>query len=84
VHIVAIGVDHTSAPIELRERLACSPRQVSQVLMVSQELMQESVLISTCNRIEIYGVCSDVDEGRSMLLRTLSETRQVSLEELER
>jgi glutamyl-tRNA reductase len=83
VHIVAVGVDHTSAPIELRERLACSPRQVSQVLMVSQELVQESVLISTCNRIEIYGVCSDIDEGRSMLLRTLSETRQVSLEELE-
>jgi len=84
VHIVTIGVDHTSAPIELRERLACSPRQVSQVLMASQGQVQEAVLISTCNRIEIYGVCSEIDEGCSKLLRILSETRQVSVEELER
>ncbi len=84
MHILVAGVDHRSAPIELRERLACSPRQVSQVLMKARELVQESVLISTCNRIEIYAVSTEVEEGRSNLLHILSETRQVSLEELER
>lgn len=83
MHILAVGVDHKSAPIELRERLACSPRQVSQVLMQTKELLQESVLISTCNRIELYAVCSEIEEGRAKLLRILSETRQVNLEELE-
>ncbi|HJT58165.1 MAG TPA: glutamyl-tRNA reductase [Ktedonobacteraceae bacterium] len=83
MHILAVGVDHKSAPIELRERLACSPRQVSQVLMQTKELVQESVLISTCNRIELYAVCSEIEAGRSNLLHILSETRQVNLEELE-
>src|SRR5258706_11540120 len=52
--------------------------------MKAKELVQESVLISTCNRIEIYAVYSEVEEGRSNLLRILSETRQVGLEELEK
>ncbi len=83
MHILAIGVDHRSAPIELRERLACSPRQVSQVLMRAKELVQESVLISTCNRLELYAVCPEIEEGRTNLLRILSESRQISREELE-
>jgi len=52
--------------------------------MKARELVQESVLISTCNRIEIYAVSTEVEEGRSNLLHILSEMRQVSLEELER
>ncbi len=83
MHILAIGVDHRSAPIELRERLACSPRQVSQVLMQAKELVQESVLISTCNRIELYVVCPEIEGGRSNLLHILSESRQVRCEEFE-
>jgi glutamyl-tRNA reductase len=83
VYIIVIGIDHTTAPIALRERLACSLRQVPQVLRAARAVAQESVLLSTCNRIELYAVCADVDEGRTHLLNVLSETRQVSLAELE-
>ncbi len=82
MHIIVVGVDHTSAPIALRERLACSPRQVSQVLRFSQQVMQESILLSTCNRIELYGVCAEVSEGIENLLRVFSESRDVALLEL--
>ncbi|HCP75719.1 MAG TPA: hypothetical protein DIU08_13910, partial [Ktedonobacter sp.] len=82
VHIIVVGVDHTSAPIALRERLACSPRQISQVLRFSQQVMQESILLSTCNRIELYGVCAEVGEGIENLLRVFSESRDVALWEL--
>lgn len=83
MHIVLVGVDHTSAPIEFRERLACSPRQVPQVLQAVRQMVQESVLLSTCNRIELYAVCSEIEEGRAQLLRVLSEVRGMTLAELE-
>jgi glutamyl-tRNA reductase len=83
VYIIVIGVDHTTAPIALRERLACSLRQVPQVLRAARAVAQESVLLSTCNRIELYAVCEHEDEGKANLLRVLSEMREVSLAELE-
>jgi len=76
-------VDHNSAPIALRERLACSQRQVPQLLQVVQQVAQECVLLSTCNRMEVYAVCSDVHEGRTQLIRILSEVRGITLAELE-
>ncbi|GAC1378262.1 MAG: glutamyl-tRNA reductase [Ktedonobacteraceae bacterium] len=79
VHIIVVGVDHTTAPIALREQLACSQRQLSQVLRATQLIVQESVLLSTCNRLELYAVCSNVDESKLSLLQILSETRQVPL-----
>lgn len=83
MYILVVGVDHTTANIALRERLACSPRQVPHVLKLAQQVVQESVLLSTCNRLELYAVCSDAGQARTDLLRTLSETRQIERAELE-
>lgn len=83
MHIVVVGVDHTTAPIAVRERLACSHRQVPQILRTVQQVAQEGVLLSTCNRIELYAVCSEAHEGKMELLRILSENRQIALSELQ-
>lgn len=83
MHIVLVGADHTSAPIALRERLVCSPRQVPQVLQVMRQVVQECVLLSTCNRMEVYAVCSDVEAGRMQLLQILGEACKVTLAELD-
>jgi len=83
VHIVLIGVDHVSAPIALRERLVCSQRQVPQLLQAVRQSAQECVLLSTCNRMEVYAVYSELDEGRTQLLQILSEVREITLAELE-
>jgi len=83
MHIIVVGVDHTTAPIALREQLACSPCQIPQVLEAARRTVQESVLLSTCNRLELYALCSEADEGRTALLRVLSEMRQVELAALQ-
>lgn len=83
MHILVVGVDSTTAPIALRERLSCSQRQIPAVLRAARQVGQESVLVSTCNRFELYLVCQEVAEGRSNLLQVLSETRQIALSELE-
>ena len=83
MHIIVVGVDHTTAPIALRERLACSARYIPQQLQATREVASECVFLSTCNRVELYAVCTDAVQGRLDLLRVLSETRQVPLAELE-
>lgn len=83
MHIIVVGVDHTTATLALREQLACSPCQIPQVLEAARQVAREGVLLSTCNRLELYALCSEVDEGRTGLLRVLSETRQVELAALQ-
>jgi glutamyl-tRNA reductase len=82
VHIICIGVDHTSAPIALRERLACSPDQVPQVLAAARRFARECVLLSTCNRLELYAVCQELDGSAALLQSLISEERKVPLPEL--
>ncbi len=82
MHIVVAGVDHTTASIALRERLSCSSRRIPQVLSATNALMQESVLLSTCNRIELYAVCAEVEEGKAHLLHVLGTINDVPQEEL--
>lgn len=82
MHIILVGVDHTTAPIALRERLAFVPRQIPSTLNAARQFVQEGVLLSTCNRVELYAVCQNEQEGMARLLSILSEARQVSLDEL--
>lgn len=55
--LVAIGVSHKTASIDIRERLAFSPEKMSTALanLISHTALEEAVLLSTCNRTEIYG-----------------------------
>lgn len=54
--ILLAGLNHRTAPLELRERLVQDPNQATGVLaeLVSHPYINECVLISTCNRVEVY------------------------------
>ena len=56
--LLLIGWDFHQTPVELRERLAFTPEKVREALslMRKEGLLSEGVIISTCNRSEIYGV----------------------------
>ena len=58
-----VGCSHHTAPIELRERLAFSPEQTKTALaqMRTRFPGTESVLISTCNRVEVYTAADESD-----------------------
>lgn len=59
--IVAIGVNHVSAPVEVRERLAFAPDELADRLreLADEPGVDEAAIISTCNRTEIYAVVAD-------------------------
>jgi glutamyl-tRNA reductase len=54
--LLAVGIDHHSAPLELRERVALSRAETESLLSRLQELpaVEEAFVLSTCNRTEVY------------------------------
>src|SRR5262245_39764160 len=56
-----VGCSYHNAPVELRERLAFSPAQAGEALAGLREKFPqaEAVVLSTCNRVEIYTAAED-------------------------
>ena len=54
--LLSLGINHLTAPVDIREKVAFSPEQMSQALNELQDIpaINESVIVSTCNRTEIY------------------------------
>lgn len=84
MHILTIGLNHTTSPVQLRERLHFGEDQVRASLArltcgKITSALSEVVILSTCNRIEIYAASSAVafDELEAFL----SDTRSVPIEE---
>ena len=87
--IVSIGTSHHVAPIEFREKLAFSEAQISESLQHLRESyqVQESVILSTCNRVEVYAVVNSVhpvDAAAKTVFEFLSRYHQVDVGSLKR
>ncbi|HET6201053.1 MAG TPA: glutamyl-tRNA reductase, partial [Candidatus Acidoferrales bacterium] len=63
--IALIGCNHRTAPVELRERVAFTPEQAVRAAneLCSMGVIEEAVVVSTCNRSELYGVTSETSES---------------------
>jgi len=63
--IFVVGLSHRTAPLELRERLAVPAEQLIEDLraLIATGAVDETVVISTCNRVEVYAATSDVTVG---------------------
>ena len=58
MEIVLVGVNHRTAPVEVRERVAFTAEQARRASeeLRSRGILEESLILSTCNRSELYGV----------------------------
>lgn len=61
VEIALIGCNHRTAPVEFRERIAFTAEQARHAAtsLREQGILQEAIVVSTCNRSELYGVPAD-------------------------
>jgi len=59
--IVVVGMNHRTVPVDVRERYAIAADDIPEVcrLLVEHESIAEAVVLSTCNRVEIYAACAD-------------------------
>ena len=77
--LLALGINHRTAPIELREKIAFSPDNIGDALVeiVSVTSAKEVAILSTCNRTELYCV---VEQGAGdELISWLGSSRQLAL-----
>ena len=83
--IFAIGVNYKTAPVEIREKLAFSNDEYNNILksLISLNCVYEICVLSTCNRVEIYGIADNEDELKTQILKTLSKLSSISEEILE-
>jgi glutamyl-tRNA reductase len=72
--LLAIGVSHKTAPVEVRERLALPEQRAGEFLrdLRGTADVQEAVAISTCNRMELYLVVGDPVEAEGTALAMLA------------
>lgn len=59
--LFAFGINHKTAPIEVREKLYIHENEIPSLLAELKQTLTECVILSTCNRTEIYGVCGSAD-----------------------
>ena len=82
--VLALGISFRRAPIDLLERLAFTDGDLAKAYRHASELdgIDEAVVLSTCNRVEIYGSVASYHVGFLALKRLLIETRGVAEEQL--
>ncbi|MDP3285417.1 MAG: glutamyl-tRNA reductase, partial [Desulfobacterales bacterium] len=79
--IILLGLNHRTAPVEIRERLAVSKEEAAAMLDAIKESasVNEVVLFSTCNRVEILMAAGDKANAVETAKRHLSEFKNVPL-----
>jgi len=82
--ILTLGISFRRAPIELLERLSFADDDLAKAYRhaMDQDAIDEAVIVSTCNRVEITANVSSYHAGFLALRRVLTETRGVGPEEL--
>ena len=75
MHLLLVGISHHTAPVELRERLDFQTRGLEPALraLVSRGVIREAVVISTCNRAEIYAAGDDLAAARQDVVSFIGE-----------
>jgi glutamyl-tRNA reductase len=82
--LLAIGVSHKTAPVEVRERLALTDNRAADFLrdLRGAAEVQEAVALSTCNRTELYLVVGDPVDAESTVLSMLARQAGIRPTEL--
>ena len=85
MNIVVVGLSHKTATVEVREKLAFSPTQMEKPLnaLIGLDGIVEGVIVSTCNRVEIYVTTRDIAGGIARVKRFLADYHNFPLETLE-
>jgi len=81
--VLALGVSHRRAPIELLERLSFGPEDLQKAYhhLTADDAVGGAVVLSTCNRVEVYAEVDAYHSGFQALKGFLSDSREVPAEE---
>ena len=91
MQLIALGLNHTTAPVEVRQRVAFGDAEIPATIGYLRERfssprqggVHEAAILSTCNRTEIYLAAENAEAARASVLSYLAECKHVQLNELE-
>ena len=85
MNIIVIGLSHRTATVEIREKVAFSPSLIEKPLhdLIALDDIVEGVIVSTCNRVEIYATTRDIAGGISRIKRFMADHHCIPLETLD-
>jgi len=86
MNIIVVGLNHKTAPIEIREKVSFAENRLEEPLkkILSLASIREDMILSTCNRVEIYATATDVDKGVHVLKQFLSDFHGIPQNELDK
>jgi glutamyl-tRNA reductase len=84
MHILVVGLNYKTAPVEIREKLTFQPNELADAMkqLKEQKSILENVIVSTCNRTEIYAVVDQLHTGRYYIKSFLAEWFGIDKEEI--
>lgn len=85
MHIIVVGLNHKTAPVELREKLHFPSENIEEPLkrVTSLPQISEALILSTCNRVEIVAVTRDIREGTEEIRNFLSSYHGIPMSRLD-
>lgn len=91
MHLLTLGLNHTTAPLAVRERVAFVPEEVGGTIAQLRErlggadggALSEAAIVSTCNRTEFYCAVQEPERAREALQTFVAREKQVDLSELQ-
>src|SRR3989304_3223976 len=84
MEILVVGLNHEAAPVEGRERLSFGGDALPRSLAHLRTYVEEGVVLSTCNRTEVYGLAGAFEDGRQHIVEFLATERDVPASEFTR
>ncbi len=85
MNLIIVGLNHKSAPLDIREKLSFSDEILGDSLkrLVKSYGVNEGVIVSTCNRVEVVAVAADSEKGEWEVKRFLADSHKLNLETLD-
>ncbi|WP_102691173.1 glutamyl-tRNA reductase [Rummeliibacillus pycnus] len=85
MHTIVVGLNYKTAPVEIREKFSFTEEELPEAMraLQSQKSILENVIVSTCNRTEIYAVVDQLHTGRYYIKQFLSTWFKVPVENFE-
>ncbi|MEQ6389604.1 glutamyl-tRNA reductase [Bacillaceae bacterium S4-13-58] len=82
MQIVVVGLNYRTAPVEIREKLTFQENELKDAMVAlnQQKSILENVIVSTCNRTELYAVVDQLHTGRYYIKQFLSQWFNLSME----
>ena len=83
MYILQVGFNYVTTPVEIREKLAFSENTIESAIeeLNQRKSILENVIISTCNRTEIYAVVDQIHTGRYYIKQFLSDWFDIPMDE---